>query len=69
MGMDAMTERISMLPAARVKRILDEAVGRVLTSTERHEFFPFIVTRSFLSEKQEQWLARIENRIFNREEK
>jgi hypothetical protein len=53
-----------MLPAARVKRITDEATGQDLSSKERFEFLPSIVGRSFLSVAQERWLSQIERRIF-----
>ena len=64
-----MTDHVDMRPSARVKRILDEAVGRDLTSTERHEFFPNIINKDFLSPAQEKWLSAIEKRIFNEGEK
>lgn len=50
--------------AERVKRILDEAVGRDLSSWERHEFLPSIERRMFLTEKQENVLSQIEKRLF-----
>lgn len=51
-------------PAQRVKRITDEAVGRDLTSWERHEFLPSIAQRRTLTDKQEQILAGIEQKVF-----
>jgi hypothetical protein len=53
-----------MTPAARVKRITDEATGQDLSSKERFEFLPSIVGQRFLSAPQERWLASIERRIF-----
>lgn len=53
-----------MSPAERVKRILAEAVGRDLSSWERHDFLPSIKTRSTLTEKQEVVLSGIERRLF-----
>lgn len=53
-----------MSPAERVKRILDEAVGRDLSSWERHEFLPSVKQQTTLTEKQEACLSRIENRLF-----
>jgi len=60
--------RTDMRPAARVKRITDEATGQDLSSKERFEFLPSIVGRQFLSVAQERWLARIEQRVFNTDE-
>ena len=60
-----MHDMIDMRPAARVKRITDEATGQDLTSKERFEFLPGIATQQFLSAPQERWLASIERRIFN----
>lgn len=57
-----------MSPAERVKRIEDEAVGRDLSSWERHEFLPSIKQRTTLTEKQETCLSRIENRLFKESE-
>lgn len=51
-------------PAERVKRITDEAVGRDLSSWEKHEFLPSLERRMFLTEKQEKVLTDIEKRIF-----
>ena len=59
-----MHDHLDMLPAARVKRITDEATGQDLSSKERFEFLPGIAGRSFLSDAQERWLAQIERRIF-----
>jgi hypothetical protein len=56
--------RKDMLPAARVKRITDEATGQDLSSKECFEFLPSIVGRAFLSDAQERWLSQIERRIF-----
>lgn len=55
-------------PAERVKRILEEAVGRDLSSKERHEFLPSISGRATLSESQEKWLRDIEKRVFEEED-
>lgn len=54
-----------MTPAERVARIEAEAVGRDLSSWERHEFLPSIKQRASLSEKQEAVLSKIEARIFS----
>lgn len=53
-----------MTPAERVDRIMAEAVGRDLSSFERHEFLPSIKQRTTLTEKQEKVLALIEARLF-----
>ena len=45
-----------MTPSERVKRILDEAVGRDLSSFERFNFLPSIAKFETLSEKQESGL-------------
>lgn len=48
----------------RVKAILEAAVGRDLSSKERHEFLPSIVRRGNpLTPKQETWLLSIEARL------
>lgn len=52
-----------MTPAERVKRILNEAVGRDLSSKERHEFLPSVAQRRTLTERQESWLREIEKRL------
>lgn len=52
-----------MTPAERVKRILDEAVGRDLSSKERHDFLPSVAQRRTLTERQETWLREIEQRL------
>lgn len=52
-----------MTPAERVKRIQDEAVGRDLSSKERHEFLPSVAQRRTLTERQETWLREIEQRL------
>lgn len=57
-----------MTPAERVERIISEAVGRDLSSWERHDFLPCIKTRSSLTEKQEKVLSGIESRLFGDEE-
>lgn len=51
-------------PRARVRRILDEAVGRDLSSWERNEFLVSAANRFVLTEKQEKCLAAIEARVF-----
>jgi hypothetical protein len=56
-----------MTPAQRVARIESEAVGRDLSSWEKHQFLPSIKQRATLSEKQEKVLAQIEQRIFEGE--
>ena len=53
-----------MSPAERVKRILDEAVGRDLSSFERFNFLPSIAKFETLSEKQEKVVKMIEVRLF-----
>jgi len=60
-----MNNHVDMLPAARVKRIMDEATGQDLSSKEKFEFLPSIKNRDFLSPAQEKWLLGIEKRIFN----
>lgn len=50
--------------AERVQRILDEAIGRDLTSFERHQFLPNVKMLSKLSDKQEKILTEIEIRLF-----
>lgn len=57
-----------MTPAQRVERIMAEAVGRDLSSWERHEFLPSIKARSSLTEKQEKVLSGIESRLFGDDE-
>ena len=48
----------------RVEAIMEAAVGRDLSSKERHEFLPSIVTyQRPLSPKQETWLLSIEARL------
>jgi hypothetical protein len=51
-------------PYARVTRIEAEAVGRDLSSWEKHQFLPSIKQRAVLSDKQEKCLAQIEQRLF-----
>lgn len=53
-----------MTPSQRVKRILEEATGRDLSSWEKHEFLPSVRQRATLTEKQERVLAGIEKRLF-----
>ena len=53
-----------MKPSERVQRILNEAVGRDLTSWERHNFLPSVSQHDTLSEKQESTLAGIERKVF-----
>lgn len=53
--------------AKRVDRILEEAVGRDLSSWERYEFLPNVRGILALSEKQETVLRRIERKLFGRE--
>lgn len=57
-----------MTPPERVKRILDEAVGRDLSSFERFNFLPSIAKFKTLSEKQEKVVKMIEVRLFGDEE-
>lgn len=57
-----------MTPAQRVARIEAEAVGRDLSSWERHEFLPSIKQRAELSDKQETVLRRIERRVFGEDD-
>lgn len=52
-----------LTPAQRVEAILREAVGRDLSSLERFEFLPSIKSRATLSQKQEDILVRIEQRL------
>lgn len=53
----------------RVDRIYENAVGRDLSSWERHEFLPSVRNRVCLSDKQLAILARIERKVFDGEEK
>lgn len=57
-----------MTPAERVTRIEAEAVGRDLSSWEKHEFLPSVKQRTALSEKQEKVLVGIERRLFGDDE-
>ena len=57
-----------MTPSQRVSRIEEEAVGRDLSSWERHEFLPSVKQRKTLTEKQEACLSKIENRLFKESE-
>ncbi|MDA8093386.1 MAG: hypothetical protein M0T84_05640 [Betaproteobacteria bacterium] len=57
-----------MSPAERVDRVLREAVGSDLSSWEKFEFLPSIRRRASLTEKQENVLRQIEQRIFGRVE-
>lgn len=57
-----------MTPSQRVARIEAEAVGRDLSSWEKHQFLPSIKQRATLSEKQEKVLAQIEQRLFEGDE-
>ena len=57
-----------MTPAQRVQKILDEAVGRDLSSWEKFEFLPSIKGLTSLSEKREKVLEGIEKRIFGGDE-
>lgn len=50
-------------PEQRVSAILAEAVGRDLSSWEKHEFLPNIRKLKILSDKQERELAKIEDRV------
>lgn len=48
----------------RVEAVLEAAVGRDLSSKERHEFLPSIASRTWpLTPKQEIWLLSIEARL------
>lgn len=51
-------------PAARVDKLLTEAVGRDLSSWERNEFLPSLRKFWSLSAKQEALLAGIERRVY-----
>jgi hypothetical protein len=55
-------------PAQRVDRVLAEAVGRDLSSWERHEFLPNVRQRNTLTEKQEAVLSKIEDRVIGDDE-
>lgn len=57
-----------MTPAQRVTRIEAEAVGRDLSSWEKHEFLPSVKQRTTLTEKQEKVLAQIEARLFGEDD-
>lgn len=54
---------VSLRPADRVDRILQEAVGRDLSSWERFEFLPSVRQRTQLTERQEKVLQEIEGRV------
>lgn len=58
-----------MTPAERVKRILDEAVGRDLSSWERYQFLISVRQQQSVSKKQEEILSGIERRLFKGENK
>jgi hypothetical protein len=58
-----------MIPAERVKRILDESVSRDLSSWEKFEFMPNVRKQQFLSKRQEEILSGIERRLFGGSEK
>ena len=47
----------------RVDEILKAAVGRDLSSRERHNFLPSIRENRTISAKQEIWLSAIEARL------
>jgi len=49
----------------RVDAVLAAAVGRDLSSWERHQFLPSIRERIALSPKQEKVLGEIEHRVFD----
>ena len=51
--------------AARVDAVLAAAVGRDLSSWERHQFLPNIREAIALSPKQEKILGEIEQRVFD----
>lgn len=53
-----------LTPAQRVDRILAEAVGRDLSSWERHQFLPNVMRAYSLTKKQDSRLAKIEERLF-----
>lgn len=55
-------------PAQRVAAILEQAVGRDLSSWERNEFLPSIRNQIALTPKQEKVLAGIERRVFEAED-
>jgi hypothetical protein len=50
-------------PSQRVQTIMDEAVGRDLTSWERHNFLPSVRNQHSLSATQAQALDAIEARL------
>lgn len=58
-----------MTPADRVKRILDEAVGRDLSSWERYQFLVSVRQQQSVSKKQEEILSGIERRLFKDKDK
>ena len=55
-------------PAQRVEMILEQAVGRDLSSWERNEFLPSIRDCIALTPTQEKVLAGIERRVFEAED-
>lgn len=57
-----------MTPRERVDGVIMAAVGRDLTSWERHKFLPSLRERDTLSERQEELLAGIEARVYNGDE-
>lgn len=57
-----------MTPRERVDGVMMAAVGRDLTSWERHTFLPSLRDLDKLSERQEELLTDIETRVYNGEE-
>jgi hypothetical protein len=53
---------------ARIDRLLADAVGRDLSSWERHTFLPSLRNFWSLSAKQEDLLAKIERRVYDAED-
>lgn len=47
----------------RVTAVLEAAVGRDLSSRERHNFLPSVENNRALSARQETWLLAIEARL------
>lgn len=49
----------------RIDKVLADAVGRDLSSWERHQFLPSIRAQATLSPKQEKILSEIERRVYD----
>lgn len=63
-----MLDKLGPSPSMRVTRILEEAVGSDLSSWEKFEFLPQVKNQRYLSDRQEEILAKIEARVFDLED-